>query len=134
MQGGLLTSRKVSRNDHASRAGHNDRGRNGGKKGEQAVDGHASCDCQDAGLVDLLRRARGQDVLTASAPHTQLAVQITPLDTIRLDGLALYSRCWARCLFISNMLTLSLPNTARSLSSALISRLFCGFWSLCVLM
>src|SRR5215217_7822901 len=85
-QGGLLTSRK----DHASRAGHKDRGRKGEEKGEQAVDGHASCDRQDASLVDLLRRARGQDVLTASAPQTQLAVQITTLDTIRLDGLALY--------------------------------------------
>ena len=92
-QGGLLTSRKVSRKDHASRAGHKDRGRKGEEKGEQAVDGHASCDRQDASLVDLLRRARGQDVLTASAPQTQLAVQITTLDTIRLDGLALYFRC-----------------------------------------
>src|SRR5215204_6303630 len=45
-----------------------------------------------------------------------------------------YVRCWARCLFISNMLTLSLPNTARSLSSATISRLFCGFWRLFFLM
>jgi hypothetical protein len=34
-------------------------------------------------------------------------------------------RCWAMCLFISNMLTLSLPpKMARSLSSARISRLF----------
>src|SRR3954471_22863025 len=45
-----------------------------------------------------------------------------------------YVRCWARCLFISNMVTRSLPNTARSFSSATISRLFCGSWSLFVLM
>jgi len=36
-------------------------------------------------------------------------------------------RCWARYVFISNMVTRSLPNTARSLSSALISRLLAGF-------
>ena len=41
--------------------------------------------------------------------------------------MGLYFRCWARCLFISNMLTLSLPNTARSLPSAMISRLLVGF-------
>src|SRR4051795_10777956 len=41
-----------------------------------------------------------------------------------------YVRCWARCLFISNMLTRSLPNTAWSFSSALISRLLAGSWKL----
>ena len=40
-------------------------------------------------------------------------------------------RCWARCLFISNMVTLSLPNTFLSLSSARISRRFSGFCRLC---
>src|SRR5215213_10301474 len=45
-----------------------------------------------------------------------------------------YLRCWARCLFISNMVTRVLPNTAWSFSSAMISRLFCGSWSLCFLM
>ena len=43
-------------------------------------------------------------------------------------------RCWARCLFISNIVTDFLPNTFSSLSSALISRLFCGFWRLFFLM
>ena len=43
-------------------------------------------------------------------------------------------RCWARCLFISNMVTLSLPNTLRSLSSARISRRFSGFCRLLDLM
>jgi hypothetical protein len=40
-------------------------------------------------------------------------------------------RCWARYLFISNMVTLSLPNTLPSLSSARISRRssgFCRLW------
>jgi hypothetical protein len=46
----------------------------------------------------------------------------------------LYVRCWARCLFISNMVTRFLPNTAWSFSSAMISRLFCGSWSLFFLM
>src|SRR3954470_17434131 len=45
-----------------------------------------------------------------------------------------YFRCWARCLFISNMVTRFLPNTAWSFSSAMISRLFCGSWSLFFLM
>ena len=36
-------------------------------------------------------------------------------------------RCAARCLFISNIVHLSLPKTFLSLSSARISRLFCGF-------
>ena len=35
-----------------------------------------------------------------------------PPASLRVMGL--YFRCWARCLFISNMLTLSLPNTART--------------------
>ena len=43
-------------------------------------------------------------------------------------------RCWARCLFISNMVTLSLPNTFLSLSSARISRRFSGFCRLCARM
>src|SRR3954467_14857575 len=50
----------------------------------------------------------------------------------RMAGL--YVRCWARCLFISNMVTRFLPNTAWSFSSATISRLFCGSWSLFFLM
>jgi hypothetical protein len=45
-----------------------------------------------------------------------------------------HAKCWARCLFISNMVTLSLPNTFRSLSSARISRRFSGFCKLCDLM
>src|SRR3546814_14053537 len=36
-------------------------------------------------------------------------------------------RCWATYLFISNIVTLSLPNIGRSLSSLLISRRFSGF-------
>ena len=40
-------------------------------------------------------------------------------------------KCWARCLFISNMVTLSWPNTFRSFSSARISRRFSGFCRLC---
>src|SRR5207249_3160653 len=36
-----------------------------------------------------------------------------------------------RCLFISNMVTLSLPKTLRSVSSARISRRFSGFCRLC---
>lgn len=40
-----------------------------------------------------------------------------------------YFRCWARYLFISNIVALSLPKTFFSLSSARISRLFSGFWS-----
>src|SRR4051794_8375728 len=43
-------------------------------------------------------------------------------------------RCWARYLFISNMVALSLPNTLRSLSSARISRRFSGFCRLLALM
>src|SRR4051795_12555249 len=46
----------------------------------------------------------------------------------------LYVRYWARCLFISNMVTRFLPNTAWSFSSAIISRLFCGSWRLFFLM
>src|ERR671932_793999 len=46
----------------------------------------------------------------------------------------LHFRCWKRCLFISNMVTRSFPNTAFSLPSATISRLFSGFWRLCFLM
>jgi len=38
-----------------------------------------------------------------------------------------YFRWFERCLFISNIVQRSLPNTLRSLSSAMISRLFCGF-------
>src|SRR6478735_3743589 len=40
-----------------------------------------------------------------------------------------YLRCRARCEFISNIVTLSLPKTGLSLASAMISRLFSGFWS-----
>src|SRR5207248_1078742 len=40
-------------------------------------------------------------------------------------------RCRVRCLFISNMVTLSLPKTFVSLSSARISRRFSGFCKLC---
>jgi hypothetical protein len=43
-------------------------------------------------------------------------------------------RCRARCLFISNMVTLSLPKTLLSLSSARISRRFSGFCRLWDLM
>src|SRR5215212_916155 len=43
-------------------------------------------------------------------------------------------KCRARCLFISNMVTLSLPNTSLSLSSAKISRRFSGFCRLWDLM
>ena len=42
-------------------------------------------------------------------------------------GRWLHFRCWARYLFISNIVTLSLPKTALSLSSAMISRLFASF-------
>ena len=53
----------------------------------------------------------------------------------RLDGHAVsYFRCCARCLFSSNMVTRPFPKTAFSLSSATISRLFCGFCSLFFLM
>ena len=45
-----------------------------------------------------------------------------------------YLRCRARCEFILNIVTLSLPKTGLSLASAMISRLFSGFWSLCFLM
>ena len=38
-----------------------------------------------------------------------------------------YFRWFERCLFISNIVQRSLPKTLRSLSSARISRLFCGF-------
>src|SRR4051794_41975198 len=47
---------------------------------------------------------------------------------------AFYVRCWAWGLFISNMLTRSLPNTAWGLSSAMLFRLFCGSWSFCHLL
>ena len=40
-------------------------------------------------------------------------------------------RCRVRCLFISNMVTLSVPKTFASLSSARISRRFSGFCRLC---
>src|SRR3954470_8632682 len=43
-------------------------------------------------------------------------------------------RCCARYLFISNIVTFFLPNTAPSLSSARISRRFSGFCSSCFLM
>jgi uncharacterized protein DUF6880 len=43
-------------------------------------------------------------------------------------------RCRARCVFISNMVTLSLPKTLLSLSSARISRRFSGFCRLWDLM
>ena len=43
-------------------------------------------------------------------------------------------RCCARYLFISNMVTFFLPNTASSLASARISRRFLGFCSSCCLM
>ena len=43
-------------------------------------------------------------------------------------------RCCARCLFISNMVTLSLPKTLRSLLSARISRRSSGFCRLFALM
>src|SRR6202012_5733165 len=45
-----------------------------------------------------------------------------------------YLRCPASNLFISNMVTFFLPNTGSSLSSARISRLFCGFCRLYFLM
>src|SRR4051794_40296774 len=56
-------------------------------------------------------------------PGRALSQQTTQHHTIKHP----YFRCWARCLFISNIVTLFLPNTFSSLSSALISRLFCGF-------
>jgi hypothetical protein len=40
-----------------------------------------------------------------------------------------YFRCWARCLFISNIVTFFAPNTASSFSSARISRRSSGFCS-----
>jgi hypothetical protein len=40
-------------------------------------------------------------------------------------------RCWDRYLFISNMVTFFLPNTASRLSSARISRRFSGFCKSC---
>jgi hypothetical protein len=43
-------------------------------------------------------------------------------------------RCWDRYLFISNMVTFFLPNTASRLSSARISRRFSGFCRSCFLM
>src|SRR5690348_2643070 len=46
-------------------------------------------------------------------------------------GRSLHFRWPARCLFISNIVTLSLPKTFRSLSSARISRRFSGFCRLC---
>src|ERR671916_2046009 len=45
-----------------------------------------------------------------------------------------HARCRARCLFISNMVTRSLPKTLPSLSSARISRRFSGFCRLFDLM
>src|SRR3954464_9344841 len=45
-----------------------------------------------------------------------------------------YVRCWARCLFISNMLARCVPDTAWGFSAAMISRLLAGSWRLCVLM
>ena len=47
---------------------------------------------------------------------------------------ASHVRCRARCLFISNMVTLSLPKTLRSVSSARISRRSSGFCRLRALM
>src|SRR5207302_4552528 len=59
----------------------------------------------------------------------------TPLSTRMVGRLTSHRPChfrWpARCLFISNMVTLSLPKTLRSLSSARISRRFSGFCRLC---
>src|SRR6266404_2263752 len=57
----------------------------------------------------------------------------TPLSTpgVAPCRLPCHFRWAAKCLFISNMVTLSFPNTLRSLSSARISRRFSGFCRLC---
>jgi hypothetical protein len=54
-----------------------------------------------------------------------------PTKTHKLSGDA---KCCARYLFISNIVTFFLPNTASSVSSARISRRFSGFCNSCFLM
>src|SRR4051812_11495576 len=83
------------------------------------------------GLVDLLLGAllRRSQVDATGGPTDRRDAAVAELG----DGSG-HFRCWARCLFISNMVTLSLPNTLRSLSSARISRRFSGFCRLLALM
>ena len=96
-----------------------------------------------------LRKARGRGPHRSenenAARTSDPAVDRTPqrrhfklIETRRAGNLPCqrsYLRCLARCLFISNMLTLSRPpNTGFSLASATISRLLAGFCRLFVLM
>lgn len=69
-------------------------------------------------------------VAWARGPNLAVALPIAGSDRVPEP---FYFRCWARCLFISNIVTLSLPNTFRSLSSARISRPSFGFCSLLAL-
>src|SRR5690348_3137861 len=84
------------------------------------------------GAVEIVRadtqRARYRHVGTGRVNSSCMGPTLRPC-------LDYQERCCAKCLFISNMLTLSLPsNTARSLSSARISRFFAGFCRLLALM
>src|SRR6478752_5886311 len=65
---------------------------------------------------------------------TEAAAECGPdVGSRQTDRVRYRVRCRARCLFISNMVTLSLPNTSLSLLSARISRRlsgFCRLWDL----
>ena len=65
-------------------------------------------------------------------PYTQRIDRLIRLNVARpfqtrAPGAQPYFRCCAKYLFISNIVTLSLPKTCLSLSSARISRRFSGF-------
>src|SRR5205823_8539127 len=89
------------------------------------------------GLNEIARRV-GVAPSTVRLTHAERPEEI--VDQIRrgspspyqrsLAGLS-HFRCRVRCLFISNMVTLSVPKTFVSLSSARISRRFSGFCRLC---
>src|SRR5690242_16254495 len=87
-------------------------------------------------IVD--RRAPGMDFYNANIDQAQQpgdVLYLKPRASAAFPFQPPNGRChfkWpARCLFISNMVTLSLPKTLRSLSSARISRRFSGFCRLC---
>src|SRR3954469_5606758 len=85
---------------------------------------------------------RGSDVQPVPNPRgnrwdrmTEAAAECGPgVGSRQTDRVRRQVRCRARCLFISNMVTLSLPKTLLSLSSARISRRFSGFCRLWDLM
>ena len=93
--------------------------------------------CSSASTLATGRRQSRARVAGRRRPsRSRFDVGILPVRSSRhrLWPAWLHFRCWARCLFISNMVTFFFPNTGSSVASARISRRFAGFCRSCCLM